>query len=105
MYDREAEETYQSQMAAEFSKEAFNVSYVSEEHHRSFECSNVHLTQLNSTPDLPGFCIGIGAPRSVLGKKTLNEILKYVDHNLMPIAQSGNSFRFGDFVVRSVGVI
>ncbi len=92
LYDREQEETHQSEIAAEFSKEAFNVSYVSEEPPRIFDCSIVHLSDLNSTPELSGFCIDIGAPRSVIGKKTPNKILRYVDNNCIPIAQSGNSF-------------
>ncbi len=63
-----------------------------------FDSSNVLLSDLNSTTNVPGSCHRHRSP-------PLCKILRYVDHNLIPIVQSGNSFHFGDVVVRSVGLI
>ena len=52
-----------------------------------------------------GFCVDIGAPRSVVGKSQLNNILQYIGQPSIPLLRSANSYRFGDVTVRSIGLV
>ena len=54
---------------------------------------------------LPGFCVDIGAPRSVVGQSQLNNILQYLGQPSIPLMRSNNSHRFGDVTVRSIGLV
>eukprot|EP00171_Calliarthron_tuberculosum_P023610 IDg23610t1 len=72
------------------------------------DCSSIFTTDLRreyraSRP--VGFCVDIGAPKSVAGKKELHRILsamKMRDYRLKP---SQNKFRFGDDTFSSLGVV
>ena len=85
----------------------FPTSFVSSEtNHTSmtFSMSSEHTeTPVEVRPI--GFCLDIGAPRSVTGQRELNRIVKTTGIMVKVKNGSTNSFRFGNVVFRSVGTV
>ena len=52
-----------------------------------------------------GFCVDIGAPRSVIGKKELNRILNALGVRKISRKRSANRFRFADTNINSLGQV
>lgn len=52
-----------------------------------------------------GFCVDIGAPRSVVGELELTRLLKHLGRRRGTLRNSKNSFRFADAVYESLGTI
>ena len=107
MYRVHEEDTYESQVSSEFANDTFNVSFISNEPKvvKVFDCSRVNLLKATEVPAEPAFCIDIGALKSVVGKQQLDAILITLRRKDIPRCSSHNSFRFGDVVVNSLGMI
>ena len=71
----------------------------------SVDCSNIHVVNIPKPKENYGFCVDIGAPRSVIGKLQLNLLLLKIGKKFIPRMKSITSFRFGHVTVRSVGKI
>ena len=67
--------------------------------------SFIHFTKSTYQSNLHGFCLEIDARRSVIGQITLDRLLKRLDRKTIPRAESKNSFKFGDVVVKYLGLI
>ena len=68
---------YEARFAAEFSKDAYGTMHFTKlvPLENTFDCSHIHLSYSTTSPALPGFCLDIGAPQSVVGRKELDKIL------------------------------
>ena len=106
LYTVEEEDMYSAQLKPGFNSDAYNVLFTTDEIPSTniVDCSNIHLTATKSSPEVPGFCIDIGAPRSVCGKRTMNKLLGSLKRTTIPSAKSYRYFRFGDVVVKSLGL-
>ena len=62
------------------------------------------LPNLRQQP-LQGFCVDIGAPKSVVGQNQLKHTLQYIGRSSIPRMHSNNTYRFGDVTVRTVGTV
>ena len=68
--------------------------------------SCIYLSNEASKSAEPGFLVDIGAPRSVVGKKSLTRILALRGAKTQPERRTSNSrFRFADETFSSVGVV
>ncbi len=52
-----------------------------------------------------GFCVDIGAPKSVIGQTTLSAIIRTQNRSTIPISPSDNMFTFGNVTVKSRGAV
>ena len=77
MYNAEEESTYESQITAASSKDIYKLSILDMKSARKriFHCSNFHFYDTASLPEFLGFGTDVSAPRSVVGKTTLDKIL------------------------------
>ena len=89
---------YEERIAAEFSKDVFNMMDV-------FDCSHIHFSSACCSPNLPGFCLDIGAPRSVVGQKGLHKILAFVGKTTILVIKPCHSFRFGEVAAKSLSLV
>lgn len=64
-----------------------------------------HLTNSVHLQKLPRFCVDIRAPRSLIGGRQLNGVLKLPRKSNIPRIRSLNSFRFGHVAVKFFGTI
>lgn len=72
------------------------------------DCSSILAADLNrecSAASPLGFCVDIGAPRSVVGLRELNRLLTATNTHKKHIRRSSNRFRFGDQSFESLGCI
>ena len=72
---------------------------------RVYDCSTIDLKSIKRTSNHPAFCVDIGAPRSVIGKKELMRIMRHYNKQSIPVMRSRNAFRFGDSVAKSRGIV
>ena len=70
-----------------------------------FDCTSIYLSNLAKRYTGYGFCVDIGAPRSVIRIAELKSFLKRIGVRHIPTINSGNSYRFGDVTVASQGII
>ena len=70
-----------------------------------FDSSNIHFVDPARLNSYPGFCVDIGAPRSVVGRDQLNTFLRSPGKRQIPRISSSSSFRFGDVTVKSLGMV
>jgi len=106
VYAADEEEKLESYIATAFEENSSN--YFRTYFHRRGELSDFSRIHLANHPDpsqLPGFCVDLGAPRSVIGKRQLDTILRKMDRQTIPRMPSTSSFRFGDTVVKSLGMV
>ena len=94
---------YTSRIASEFSKDVCDTQYISSS--TTFDCSHIHFSKLSASPEIAGFCLGIGAPRSIVGRTELNKILTSVQRRSIARINSRNSFSFEDVLVKSLGMV
>ena len=66
-------DVYTSRIASQFSKDVYDTQYISSS--TTFDCSHIHFSKLSASPEIAGFSLDIGAPRSVIGRTELNKIL------------------------------
>ena len=106
MYHVEESNTIQSNIEAATYGRIFDMQYATTAKPPiiHLEMSNIHFSNTIYN-NFTRFCVDIGAPRSVIGTKTLNKILNKLSHRSMPKIPSGNSFRFGDMTVPSMGIL
>lgn len=65
-----------------------------------------HATSDSFDPSRPiGFCVDIGAPRSVVGTHELSRLLRHLGRQRGLLKPSINSFRFADTVYESLGTV
>ena len=99
-------ERVESYVAAQFDKEApdptFDLHIIS--CGKKFDFLNTHFYRIESKTAL-GFCVDIGAPRSVIGREQLDYIVRERNHKIIPRSHSGNRFRFDDVIVQSIGIV
>lgn len=72
---------------------------------RTFNSSHIYITCIVQKGSSFGFCVDIGAPRSVIGRTKLNKLLRRLGVKRITRLSSNNSFRFGDVTVCSQGMI
>ena len=65
--------------------------------------NGLHLTSMSTQP--LGFCVDIGAPKSVIGRATLGSIIRSQNRSSIPISSSDNMFTFGEVTVKSQGAV
>ncbi len=70
-----------------------------------FDFFDILLTNTPRRPSFPGFCVGIEAPRSVVGRPKLNSILRNMKKIHIPHISSNNSFRFSDVTAKSIEMV
>ena len=70
-----------------------------------FDFLHILLTNTPRRPSFLGFCVGIGAPRSVVGRPKLNSILRNINKIHIPHISSNSSFRFGDVTAKSIEMV
>ena len=68
-----------------------------------FSIVHILFSLYSHSPQLTGFCLGLGAPRSVVGQKELHKKLSCLGSTDIPIAKSQNFFRFSDIAMILVG--
>ena len=103
-----AEESFlQSQFNDNMNDEHYRINLVVAQPRttRTYDCSHVHPLHPKSTPSTPGFCADIGAPKSVIGLPTLNNILRHTRKKSIPTLKSTHSYRFGDVTVHALGIV
>ena len=107
LYAVEEQDTYQSKLETKFERGMYDVSYGEDSIPSTniIDCSNIHLVSQKSLPIVPSFCVDIGAPRSVAGKAAMDQILGSLKRKFIPSATSSRYFRFGDVVVKSLGLV
>ena len=69
---------------------------------------DIHSSQLarEAKTRIPlGFCVGIGAPKSLIGRKELNRVMTRMGKYKRKIVPSTNRFRFGDVTFESRGKV
>ena len=75
---------------------------------KDVDCSSIFAADLRkeyrSSHPL-GFCVDIGAPKSVAGKREINRLLATLGNHHRQIRPSSNRFRFGDETFESLGKI
>ena len=69
-----------------------------------FDFSNIHFQRIESKAAL-GFCVDVGAPRSVIGSEQLDHIIREHNHTAIPRFRSANRFRYGEVTVQSIGMV
>ena len=106
LYHVEESDTVQSHIEASTHGKIFDMQYatMAQPPIMRFDMSNTHFSD-TVIDYYPGFCVDIGAPRSVIGNKTLNAQLKKLDRNSISKIPSGNSFRFGDVTTPSLEMV
>ena len=71
------------------------------------DATKIHLSRLKDAKlmkrPLPAFCVDIGAPKSIFGRKELNRIFVSQGISLKPLLGSRNRFRFADATFKSIG--
>ena len=75
---------------------------------KDIDFSNIYAADLRreyQSKRTLGFCVDIGAPKSVAGKREINRLLAALGTHHRKIRASGNSFRFGDENFESLGQI
>ncbi len=99
----------EAQIDAEFRNEMFFVRGDSTgqnlQKDETFDCSHINFSLSSSYTDNPGFCVDIGAPRSVIERKRLECILRQMKRENIPLLRSPNAFRFGGVTVNSMGLV
>lgn len=70
-----------------------------------YDFSHIHFSKHLDAPKWSGFCVDIGAPRSVVGRSYLSIVLQLIGEKSIPRMSSANYFRFGDTTVKSLGMI
>ena len=97
----------QSHLNANMDQGQYEINYFRSQSitRKIFDCSHILPSQPKSSPSAPGFCVDIGAPKSVIGLPTLNRILRYTGKRAIPTLTSTNSYRFGDVTVQSQGLV
>ena len=107
LYKVDEEDKFESHVAAEFEKDNYQNTFSRHFTRRgeAFDFSHIHFTTRPGYVKLLGFCVDTGALRSVLGKRQLNYILRITQNKLIPRMPSGNTFKFGDVTVKSLGMI
>ena len=80
----EERDTIQSYIEVATRGNIFDMHYAitANPHIIDFDISNAHLTNTadKAIDNFPGFCVNIGAPRSVIGSKTLSALLRKLSH-------------------------
>ena len=71
----------------------------------TYDCSHVRPSSESRTVSPLGFCVDIGALKSVVGQNQLKHTLQYIDRSSIPRMHSNNNYRFGDVTVRTVGTV
>jgi len=107
LFNANEEEAFESQIAARFNTNCFDVQLLirPEKKKDMREYSPVNLMNNTIPNGTLGFCIDIGAPRSVIGRRQLAFILKSLGRRSLPQMSSNNTFRFGDVSVKSLGMV
>ena len=97
----------ESRFAAGFHNESYDIQFMSRAGTSPavYDCSHVQPLHKVEERMMPGFCVDIGAPKSVVGNSQLNNILQYIGQKSIPRMRSTNSFRFGDVTVHSLGMV
>ena len=88
LYTVEEQDTYQSQLEGELARGMYDVSYDEDSIPSTniIDCSNIHVVSQKSFLIVPSFCVDIGAPRSVSGKPTIDQILGSLKRKSIPSA-------------------
>ena len=66
--------------------------------------SNIYFSNIEKDR-FPGFCVDIGAPRLVIGSRSLDIFFKILNTKTILRITSGNSFRSGDVTFPSLGMV
>ena len=88
------EDVYAARVESDISGDIFSTVCASAESDSSkvFDYSHFHFPTNISSPEIPGFCLDIVAPPSVIGKKAQHTILNQVRRSQVPIVLSANKF-------------
>ena len=99
MYSVEEQEVFTQQIAQAFNSDTYST------HFSVADCSRIQVANVPRGIACVGFCIDIGAPKSVVGMSQPNRILRNLEKKGIPRIKSRNFFRFGDVTVPSQGLI
>ena len=107
LYELEEQEVLEKHVAAAFRDDEYKTHFVKpmQDDWETVDCSNIFLANVPSSADNFGFCVDIGAPRSVIGKPQLNFFLRDLNKTSISKLNSSKSFRFGDVTVNSLGTV
>ena len=95
MYKVKEQEVLTEQIAHAFNNDTYST------HFSVVDCSRIHVANVPKGNACVGFCIDIGAPKSVVGMSQPNRILRNLEKKGIPRIKSRNFFRFGDVTVSS----
>lgn len=100
MFDVEEQLAYAARITNSFYHETGLVS-CAVKHSKVFNWSHNNLTSATAITDISGFCLEIGAPRYVIGKRLHNHVLKLIGKKKIDLIESKHTFKFGRVTVSS----